>query len=192
VRSGRLLLALVIAGSALVGTAAPADASCGPSWRVPKAMREADLVFVGTVEKLTNADRWATFTIEDLWKGSPDGRSVEIHAGPKGENAHSSIDRTYELGTRYLVLAYEPGAHGSADLFDSRFQDNRCSRTQPYLSTLKRFRPDTAPTRPPAVVATDSTADSGLGPVVLAGGLISVAALVAWPLSRRRSRRSEA
>lgn len=143
-------LAAVVAWTCLfIGSASRAGASCFASPTVDGDLARSDLVFVGTVKQLANGDRWATFAIEDLWKGDLEGPEVEVHAGPAdpggGMSAMSSIDRKYEAGVRYLVFAYDPTSHGyMATWGTSRFEDNNCSATQPYSASLDRFRPATA------------------------------------------------
>lgn len=197
-----------ITGMLLAGAAAisppPAWASCAAPVGVPQAIRNVDLAFVGTATRVSNEGRWATFTIDDVWKGTPDAGAVEIHAGPRdpaGPNrAGTSVDRTYERGARYLVMATDPEAGGYDSLYGStsRFEDNACSGTRPYVAALSRFRPANAPGTPP-VTATDAVA-TGKGPwsgpaLVIVGIAIvlalSAAVLVAWPLARTRRRRSE-
>ena len=66
-------------------------------------------MFVGTVVSTTNAGRWATFAVEEVWNGDV-GDTVVVKAGPAPTGdptrfSASSVDRTYEPGTRYLVDA---------------------------------------------------------------------------------------
>src|SRR5699024_10709686 len=119
---------------------------CAGPPTVEGELARADLAFVGTVTELTNAGRWATFTVDDLWKGDLDSPAVDVHAGPAdpggGVISASSVDRTYELGVRYLVFAYDPTSHGYLPTWGtSGFEDNNCSGTQPYSSSLDTFRP---------------------------------------------------
>lgn len=137
---------LILVGSvALAGGPTPsAAASCAVTPTVTQALTESDLVFIGTAVNLANADRWGTFVVERTWKGDPGAERVEVRAGPPGSGgsgAATSVDRTYQLGTRYLVFAravssgdrsYGPGALWS---------DNACSATQPYTAGLDQFRP---------------------------------------------------
>ena len=70
----RTLMLLVVAaagcGASLISVT-PASASCAGPATVETELVRADLVFVGTATALTNKNRWATFAVEDLWKGDP-------------------------------------------------------------------------------------------------------------------------
>ncbi|MDP9334058.1 MAG: hypothetical protein M3Q30_12235 [Actinomycetota bacterium] len=126
-------------------------------------MDRADLVVVGVVTRVTNRDRWATVAVEEVWKGTWSERRVNVRAGPADPpggttEAASSVDRSYVLGTRYLMFASDPKAHGWVASWgaDGRFEDNNCSATQPYVAaTLDRFRPTNA-RRVPSEVARDA------------------------------------
>ncbi len=197
--------------TALVGViaAVPAGASCV---RRPPVIEEstarAGLVFVGTAVDVTHSGRWATFAIEDIWKGEPDGDRVEVRAGP--ENGSSSVDRTYVLGTRYLVFAIPPPTDARLlTLYgkDVQWTDNNCSFTQPYTPTLAESRPSTArlvrppSPQPPAAVdtapsATPPPTTSAASPGWMQPGwlLISVAAvgaLGAFAIQSRRRRSAQ-
>ncbi|MEY2451935.1 MAG: hypothetical protein QOD92_1509 [Acidimicrobiaceae bacterium] len=153
-RLGLVLLASVISVMTwtlvFVGSAVPAAASCAGSPTVESDLERTDLVFVGTVTHLTNGNRWATFTVEDLWKGELASAQVDVHAGPVDPggsfSAISSVDRHYDAGARYLVFAYDPTSHGYQPTWgtQSRFEDNICSATQHFTPELDRFRPASA------------------------------------------------
>ncbi len=140
-----LFAALALALALIVGGAAPAGASCLGPPSVDTSLRDADLAFVGTAVDVTNNGRWATFSVEEVWKGDPGGQVVEVRGGPGGQAA-TSVDRTYVSGTRYLVFARDPGAHGLSRAWgdDGRWEDGACSATQPYTADLDRFRPQAA------------------------------------------------
>ncbi len=144
-----------------------AAGAAGASCRRPPVMEEsaarADLVFVGTPVELTHGGRWASVAVEDIWKGEPDGDRVEVRAGP--QSGFSSVDRTYVLGTRYLVFAMAPpvdprllASYGEG----VKWTDNECSFTQPYSSSLAESRPSTArliehpSPQPPDAVSTEA------------------------------------
>jgi hypothetical protein len=140
------LAAAVVAIVGVVLTGGAAVASCFPT-DVEADLESSDLVFVGVVTGLANQSRWATFRIEEVWKGDPVGDWVEVRAGPggaPGAPAATSNDRTYVAGERYLVFASDlsrrPGA-GMDFGEGARWVDGACSATRPHDSSLVRFRP---------------------------------------------------
>ncbi|MFN2502919.1 MAG: hypothetical protein ABR540_01570 [Acidimicrobiales bacterium] len=147
----RLAMLVLVASVALVGgPARSAGASCAPTPAVPQALAESDLVFIGTAVSLANDDRWATFVIERTWKGDPGAERVEVRAGPPGSGggggngAATSVDRTYQLGTRYLVFARAVSSGDRSYGARALWSDNACSATQPYTAGLDQFRPERA------------------------------------------------
>lgn len=134
-----LVLAVTAVASFLyTGTA---SASCAEIPPLERAVEEAPILFVGTVTDTTNADRWATVTVEEVWKGKGIGRAVEVRAGPKDPPgplmSASSVDRTYQEGVRYLFFPYR--ARRGTTLSDSS-----CSSTTRFTSALERYRPASA------------------------------------------------
>jgi hypothetical protein len=118
----------------LAGTA---SASCLEPPALDVGLAEAHTVFVGTVIDLANQDRTATFAVEEVWKGTVAEEAV-VMGGPSG-NAFTSVDRGFEMDTRYLVVPVR-GAGSS-------FEDNACTLTQPYTQDVATFRPEDP--RPP-------------------------------------------
>ena len=106
-------------------------------------------MFVGTVVATTNARRWVTVRVDEVWKGDDVGPEVEVQAGPEDPpgdaRSISSIDRRYRAGTTYLFLPWQ--RKGEV------FFDNACTRTSVFRPSLERFRPAEA-------VATPSTSPS--------------------------------
>jgi hypothetical protein len=134
-----LVLAVLLAA---LSSAQAAKASCAPAPPLRNSIAEADIAFVGTVVSLDHDGRTATFRVEDVWKGKVE-ETVVVHGGPgiaaiesaaaRGEGVASSVDRSYSLGTRYLVLPF--GRSGDV------LGDNICSNTQPYTEGLASLRP---------------------------------------------------
>ena len=156
-----------------IAFAEPAAASCAPPLTVTDAITQSDLVVVGTVTSARSRNRIATVAVDEVWKGNA-GSTVEVVGGPQSDNAGSSVDRTYEVGVRYLIVAYEPGAHGYPSVFGGRYEDNNCSVTQPWTDTLAVFRPATA-----KVIAPPSTSTgTSTGPAVLEQSTGSIAAWI--------------
>ncbi|MGH8946201.1 MAG: hypothetical protein ACRDVL_08630 [Acidimicrobiia bacterium] len=109
-----------------------ASASCMVPPPLEVGLAEADTVFVGTVIDLANQGRTATLEVEEVWKGTVAEEAVVI-GGPSG-NAFTSVDRTFEEGTRYLVVP----ARGTG----SSFEDNACTLTQPFTPEMAGSRPE--------------------------------------------------
>jgi hypothetical protein len=128
----RSLLGLALVLTALVTVAPAAQASCVFVSDYEESLDEAPILFVGTVDDVTNGDRTATVTVDEVWKGDVP-RATTVIGGAVGENTASSVDRTYRLGRRYLFAPYERDR--------ANFQDNACTPTRVFGPRLERFRP---------------------------------------------------
>lgn len=138
------LTASLVVFAGLVVVASTARASCAGPPDIEQSLDSSDLVFVGSVTDLANADRWATFRVETTWKGDPGGDAVEVRSGPAGVAVATSNDRTYTSGERYLVFATDLSRRPGAGIHFGdgvRWVDDACSATQLYESSLDRFRP---------------------------------------------------
>jgi len=140
----RVLVGLLVATSPMLVAPTTASASCVVVPSVEGGLALADVVFVGTVVELDNHGRYATFAVDELWKGSVDAE-VEVRGGPpdppgadNGSFVVSSIERRYELGTRYLVTAFEGDQHTGDE---GGLSDNNCSGTAEWSEELAQFRP---------------------------------------------------
>jgi len=186
-------MVVVAAFVTVTGFAQPAAASCAPPLTVSDAIAQADLVVVGTVTSARSRNRIATVAVDEVWKGDV-GSRVEVFGGPSADNSGTSVDRTYEVGVRYLIVAYNPEAHGYPSVFGGRYEDNSCSVTQPWTDGLTTFRPAAAKVfAPPPPTATgvapaepkqSDSATSWWIAVCAAAVLIALTAL--WWLRRRR------
>ncbi len=154
-------------------------ASCAQLPGVEAGWKLADAVFVGTVTSVANGGRWATVRVEEVWKGPDQPAEVVVRGGPGG-NVATSVDQTYEVGTRYLF---------AAGISDGNLVDNSCSATAPVDTIdLGAIRP--ADVRAP-VGGTQPAGDRGpdlaaaAGPMIVAGivGVLLVCVIV---LTRRR------
>lgn len=181
--------ALVLAGSDLAG------ASCMPPADVPTAISQSDIVVVGTVTSARSQDRVATVRVEERWKGDV-GPTFEVFGGPAVDGMATSVDRTYEVGGRYLLFAREPAAHGDPATFGGRYEDSGCSTTQAWTDALAQFRPATAtiigdnadgvpPASTPRVLTASHATDARwwLLAVIVGSALVVTASVI----SRRRS-----
>ena len=145
-------------------------------------------MFVGTVTETDFDGRVATFNVGEVWKGET-GSAVIVVAGPslaelqaaqaKGENLVTSVDRSFDLGTTYLVVSH--GSHDGALL------DNQCSNTQPFSVSLNEYRPAdvTPPTTAPPV--SESTRPTWAWAALSGGALALVAGtyMAAHAVTRR-------
>jgi hypothetical protein len=138
-------------------------------------------------------NRIATVAVDAVWKGDV-ANSLEVFGVPDRDDALTTVDRTYDIGARYLILAFEPAAHGSPGTFGGHYEDNACSGTQPWSDKLAEFRPATVTTVPPAtssassapnVQRTQSTGSSPWFVVAVAVIIGIVVAAVGWRRSRR-------
>ena len=179
-RIGALAVALSVAALLVPGLAtAPVAADCAFVATVPDAQSTRDIVFVGTVVKLENDNRWATVLVNERWQnadGLPD--TVLVHGGP-GPGIVSSTERGYTQG-RYLFDVTNLGPY---------LEDTSCSATSLWSDDLARYRPSN-------VVQTSSSSGSPLdalnsSDVVLAAGLVLalLVAVVTYILILRRRKR---
>lgn len=155
--------AAACAAASFALTPVPALASCGPTPPLDRAIEEAETVFVGTVTQLANGGRWATVEVEEIWKGEV-AAEAEVRAGPADPpgpaSVITSVDRTYELGVRYLFVPWRARS-------DEVFFDNRCSATQRYSEGLGRYRP--AGAGPPEAAQPRSDPPHAIDPGALDG-----------------------
>lgn len=130
------------------------------------SLRVAPIAFVGTVKATRNNDRIASFDVEEIWRGPNLADPIEVSGGPEDPNAVSSVDRTWEIGTRYLVL---PTADSAGELTDSA-----CSPTSVYKPEFDALRPASAhaPQGPPTSGVPGATPIAAIFLVILVLGSI--------------------
>lgn len=151
-RPVKVFATVLTLGVAILHSAEHAAASCaGPAPSVADVVATPGrTVFVGTVVELANGGRWPTFAVEEIWAGDVPTPEVEVFGGPPspgGEKfAVSSVERRYDLGSRYVVTPTTDsyGFSGSRDL--DAFADTNCSSTTLWDASLAQFRPATATT----------------------------------------------
>ena len=162
--------------------AGPATASCVMPPPTGRAVDEADVVFIGTVTSTTNADRWATVAVEEIWKGEDIDPVVEIKAGPADPPgpimAASSVDRTFKEGVRYLFFPYRK-KNGS-------FSDSSCSNTSRWTADLERFRPPGVRELSPPYGGDDTIENDSLLTGIFAGAGAGLVVALIIVLARRR------
>jgi hypothetical protein len=176
-RTARLLsiVATLAAYASLAMVSAPnAQASCAMPPGVEQAARAADVVFVGTVASTSNRDLWATVVVEEVWRGPDQPRTVLVKGGAGGDMM-TSVDRTFEVGVRYLFFP-SPNADG--------FSDDACSSTMPWSDELLALRPEDA-RQPIGAAEPDPGSDVGGLVAPIAVAIVVALALVGAGLLAR-------
>ena len=97
------------------------------------AIRDANVVFVGTVTGVKNDDRTATVLVEEVWKGPDLLPFVEV-VGGSDDDTMSLGRQDVHVGTRYVFVLH---------LDQGRFRDNACSSTQEWSPEVAAVRPST-------------------------------------------------
>jgi len=188
VRAARRLATAALVASALIG-AAPhaAHAACVTPVDQVTAMQRADSVFVGRVTELSDLNRTATMAVLETWKGADLGSEVTVNGSFSGSPVVGPGDRTYLLGTTYLVIPF-----GSR----SPFFDDACSGTGLYVPSGGQIPPQfhnavgRMVAQVPAAVAPipeDSGGPGASGLYVVGGSALVLLAL--YGLMRRRGKR---
>jgi hypothetical protein len=177
-RSARVFRVLRVAASvaalALVLTPSAALADCMMPPPVQEAAQSAEIVFVGTVVETTNRNSWASVTVDEVWRGPDQLAQVVVKGGPGG-NAVSSVDRSFQAGTKYLFFPYLDETGNLAD--------NACTNTVEWSADLAQLRPADA-RQPLGATPTGNGFDVGglvapLGVAILVGGVLLIIGLVA-------------
>ncbi len=118
------------------GNPMPAAASCIGPTPLDDQIKNAAIVFVGTVAWTSDGDRIGHVQVESIWKGPRLAAYVDVHGSPvSGPFTATDVDRQYQTGVRYLFILY------SASM---PLQDNACSGTQPYTLDLAAHAPGSA------------------------------------------------
>ena len=152
----------VIAALALLSLPASAAARCVEPAPIAQAVQTADVVLVGTVTAIEQGGRLATATVTEVWRGPDQPAVIKVRGGPA--DGPTSVDRTFEVGTRYLfTLILE--ANG-------RLGDNACSSTTTWEPGHAAIRP--ADFRLPVGVLAGSDETAGSGDDAGAGDAASV------------------
>lgn len=137
-RNARLVL-VIPAGLAMALVASPARGSCAAPPGLAEHLASADVVFVGTVVELSNADRTAVVAVEETWTGPALAATITVQGGPDDPTIASSVDRTFVLGGHYLFAVLSA---------EGKLWDNICSATREWVPELAAMRPDEV-SRPP-------------------------------------------
>lgn len=154
-----LATALVVVVGSLLGAGA-ATASCAVDERsLEEQLAEASVAFVGTVTDVRH-DTTAQFEVTEVWLGDVPARVV-VKGGPDEPDVATSVDRTWTVGTTYLVVP---------TISDGELHDDSCSPTREWSEDLAELRPAGAQAPEPAGEA------GGIPTGVIVGG--AIAALV--------------
>lgn len=158
----RLALSLIPALASLLVLAWPGAtlASCAQTPDIKTAATSADIVFIGTVIATANGSSPARVAVEEVWRGPNQPAEVLMQVGSVG-NAATSVDRTVEVGVKYLFVPYRD--------VDGVLSDNACTSTTEWVPELAGLRPADA-RQPIGGPAVDAGFDFGgiLGPIVVA------------------------
>lgn len=176
------LIALGLAGVLVLGAGARPEAALGAC--VPMPVEDGvvlgEVVFVGTVVRLENGDRWATVRVEERWRGARDlATDVQVRGGP--EPGFATADDRVFARQRYLFVARNGPGY---------LEDDGCSATTPWTPELARFRPPDVSPAPDVVAEVRVTVfdlDTAIPLVALLGAL--VVAVLAYILILRARRR---
>jgi hypothetical protein len=174
VKAIRRTAAMAIPLVATMTMAAPALAACGLT---PESVAQADVVFVGLLTKVTVDGNSATFTVEEVWRGS----GLVVGEGVQIDTANSlqrlELPPSGAPASRYLVLANIVAGQlhtgDSCELFP-----------YPWDATYAAFRPADAPPTTGSDAATDAGFPSAL---VAAAGAAVVLVIVGFVAFRRGS-----
>jgi hypothetical protein len=118
---------------AFAALAPPVHADCAVAGPPAEALPTAAIAFVGEVVGVTGP--MATFEVREVWAGGDLAQIVEVRGlSDDGANpqALGEDDRTWTLGTTYLVLPYADGG---------LLRDSICSATTEWTDDLAALRP---------------------------------------------------
>lgn len=155
--------------------------SCMAPPPLDQAIKESDIVFVGTVTALANDGHLASVAVEEVWVGPDMPAVVEVGNVRPANDPESVWDRIYALDTKYVFFPY---------VEEGRLVDSPCGFTQEWQPDVERFRPADYRTPTPSDPGpTDPVSALGglLGPALGVGLLAVVVVGGAMFVSRRRA-----
>jgi hypothetical protein len=172
---------IVVPTALMAGGAGSAQASCAGPPVLSAQLEAATVAFVGTVVATTDGGRQARVRVESIWKGPSLPLYVDVYGSPaSGTNAATSVDRTYQVGQKYLFVPVD----------DQRpFQDNDCTATQPYTTSVAGYAPADPRTPDPRAASDPELPGGSLLPLAILGAILIVGLLAAAVIVLRRWRR---
>jgi len=135
--------------SAFMVVGGPAYAACAPpAGTLRQRVAKVRWAFVGTVvEHLEGDDRAAKVVVESVWKGNLKKNVVVLGSDLVIEPySDSSVDRSYDVHTRYLLTPYK---HRRST---GEYIDSICTDTRPWSRKVDAARPPGVPALPPAEI----------------------------------------
>lgn len=188
VRRIRLALALSLAGTfGMLAAPATTLGSCAQPLPIAEALKSAEIVFVGTVVQVSEGNRWANVQVEEVWKGPDRPQNVLVRGGPAG-NAATSVDRSFEVGVKYIFFPYvavdagegpagsvTDGGVPAGGVPENALTDNSCTNTTAFTDEHKALRPDDA-RKPIGAAPSEAAGFDPMTLVVPAGIALVVAA----------------
>ena len=166
-------MATVLPLLATIAGSPDASASCATlPGQGPGSVFAVPVAFVGSVVATSNGDREATVKVESIWRGPDMQTYVRVLGTPEPTAQATSVDRTYQVGRRYLFVPENAS---------SPFQDNICTATQVFTAGLASQAPADARAPQPGGDP-GSPPLSLLLPWIVAGGalLVAAAGFVLW------------
>jgi LPXTG-motif cell wall-anchored protein len=129
----RVAITLITAAVAAGVLAAPAAASCmALPGTLEQRLKQADLVFVGSVTDTQGKGKVAFVNVESVWRGKVPDRAT-VTGGEGGVSITTSVDREFTKARRYLFVPFDH----KGDVF----HDNGCTDTQPWKGSFNTLRP---------------------------------------------------
>jgi hypothetical protein len=157
---------LLLAAVALLLAPATATADCQMAGPPADELPRARVAFVGTATAINGTA--TTFAVAEVWRGEL-GPTVQVR-GAFDDGSFGEDDRSFEIGTTYLVLPYVDGG---------ALRDTICSATTAWTDDLAALRPADARLL---------TANRSAGPTLLLAGIglvVVLFAAISWIAFRR-------
>ena len=128
-----VLVGLAALGALATAFASPAYGLCDGSATISDALRDGDVVFIGTVVETRTDNRSALFAVSDVWAGGPVRTWQPVLVPNELGNVNIFEETRWEDGTTYLVVARHRGA--------DQLTSVHCSASQPLSDTVLAARP---------------------------------------------------
>lgn len=175
----KLLIVAALVGFTILSIPGTAGAACTPP-DLESGMRRANVVFIGTVESVSNGDRNAVFDVHWVWRGRDVPEVVTVY----GEASTPGDDRTFQTGITYIVATST-----SVDPYRS----DRCTGTRVWReagnggvipSSYAAIFADTTPKSPIPVTNPSDSSSLLDNPLVPIGAGVFIAVLLIFAIGR--------